>query len=437
MGDIKTRIPKNRINVLKFILYSFIGILMFFIPIKLGGEKIIPIDHIVNAIKSIPYYNYTYGGIIIITGGIYPFIFKTWNKDKVTTIFSILNVFGIILTFMLIFNIGSSIFLEPDMTPFIYEKIVIPVTTIIPVGSMFLAFIMDYGLMEFIGILMGPIMKPIWKVPGRSAIEGVAAFVGSYSIALLITNRAYTEGKYTEKEACIIATGFSTVAVTIMMIVAKTSGIIEYWTFYILFTLATTFAVTAITARIYPLSRKPDTYYNDKPRDMEPELRGNRLKIAWQEAMIVADNSPSIFENILRNLKDGIKLAISVAPSVVSIGVLGLVIANFTPFFDILGYLFYPFTLILRLPDPLLAAKASAISISEMLLPAIIVAESPFITRFIISVVSVSEILFFAASIPCILLTEIPLTLKDIIIIWIERVILSLLIAAPILHLIF
>ncbi len=27
-------------------------------------------------------------------------------------------------------------------------------------------------------------MKPIWKTPGRSAIDAVASFVGSYSLAL-------------------------------------------------------------------------------------------------------------------------------------------------------------------------------------------------------------------------------------------------------------
>lgn len=49
--------------------------------------------------------------------------------------------------------------------------------------------------MEFVGIFMKPVMQPIWKTPGRSAIDAVASFVGSYSVALLITNRVYKEGK--------------------------------------------------------------------------------------------------------------------------------------------------------------------------------------------------------------------------------------------------
>lgn len=436
MNRVKLKDKKNEVKAFKFLLYSFIGVFMFFIPIKLRGSRTIPIDHLVNMLKALPYYEPIYGGVLIIIGAIFPFVNGTWNKDRTTTVFSMLNILGVIFLIMLIFNIGPYPLLESDMISFIYKNIVIPVTTIIPIGSIFLAFIMNYGLMELIGVLMRPIMKPIWKTPGRSAIDAVTAFVGSYSVALLITNRAYKEGKYTEREASIIGSGFTTVAVTIMIIVAKTSGIIEHWTFYFLFTLAVTFTVTAITSRIYPLNRKPETYYKGKDGDIEPDLKGNPFKIAWQEAMAVLNESSPLLENIWRNLKDGIRLAISIAPNIISIGVLGLIIANYTPLFDILGYLFYPITLILRIPEPLLAAKASAISISEMLLPAVVVAEAPLVTRFIIAVVSVSEILFFSASIPCILSTEIPLTLKDIMIIWVQRVILSLVIAGPILLLI-
>ncbi len=40
MGDTNTKRLDNRINALKFIIYSFIGIFMFFISIELGGKKL-------------------------------------------------------------------------------------------------------------------------------------------------------------------------------------------------------------------------------------------------------------------------------------------------------------------------------------------------------------------------------------------------------------
>lgn len=397
-------------KIFKFILYSAIGIFMFFVPITINGTNTIPVDHIVNFIKTIPNYGPIYSGIIVTIGGLLPFINKSWKKNTSTIIFSLLKLVGIVFIFMAIFNRGPAFLLAEDVIPFVYNKIVITVTTIVPIGSIFLAFLVNFGLMEFIGVLMEPIMRPVWKTPGRSAIDAVASFVGSYSIALLITDRVYQEGKYTGKEAAIIATGFSTVSATFMIVVAKTLGLMDMWLLYFWLTLIITFVVTAITARIYPLSKKPDTYYMDQKGISEEVTSGNRFKRAYIEGMKAFDSAPTVVESVIGNFKSGIKLALSIGPLLMSIGVLGIVIAEYTPVFDIVGYIFYPFTLITRVPEPLLAAKANALSIAEMFLPAMLVTEAPLVTRFLIAVVSVSEILFFSASIPCMMATQIPLT---------------------------
>lgn len=425
-------------DLLKFVLFAAFGIFMFFIPIVIGeGSSTIPIDHIVGFLKGIPNFGRIYALIIVILGAILPFVRKTWNKTTTEIVFSMLKLLGIPLVIMAFLNRGPVFLMRDDVIPFIYNSIVITVTMVVPVGSVFLAFLVNYGLMEFIGVFMQPVMKPIWKTPGRSAIDAVASFVGSYSLALLITDKVYQDGKYNGKEAAIIATGFSTVSATFMIVVARTLGIMDQWLLYFWLTLAITFIVTAITARIYPLSKKPSEYYLNQPGDPEEQVVGNRFQTALNEGMTAFKNSPTVIESVTDNLKNGINLALSIGPLLMSIGVLGIVIAEYTPVFDVIGYIFYPFTLITRVPEPLLAAKAVSLSIAEMFLPALLVTESHIITKFLIAIVSVSEILFFSASIPCIMATKIPLTIKEYFIIWIERVVLSILIAAPILHLIF
>ncbi|KDE65141.1 histidine transporter [Fusobacterium necrophorum BFTR-1] len=422
----------------KFIFCSLFGIFMFFVPISIEGKSSIPLDHIVSWILKIPYYRETYGLILCFLGVILPFWKGTWNKSRVKMIFSIINIAALPFILMAVFHIGPEALLEKDMIPFIYSKIVVPVTTIVPVGSVFLAFIISYGLMEFVGVFMRPIMKPIFKTPGRSAIDAVASFVGSYSIALLITNGVYREGKYTSKEACIIATGFSTVSATFMIIVAKTLGFMEnHWLAYFWTTVFVTFLVTAITARIYPLSQKSDMYFQGIQGNIEQDVPKNKWNIALQEAIRVSENAPTILENTKINLLEGFKLAFNMAPSLMAVGTLGLILAKYTPLFDIVGYIFYPFTLLIGISEPLLAAKALAMSIAEMFLPAVPVAEASMATKFIVGVSCVSEILFFSASIPCMLSTDIPLTMKDYFIIWFERVALSILITAPFAYLIF
>lgn len=422
----------------KFFVYSFIGTFMFFVPVTIGEKNSIMLDHIVswiqaNATGVLPYYSLA----LILAGALYPFYSGTWKKSTVDMVFSFFKIIGLVVGIMIVFGFGPAWLFAPDMGPFLFDKLVISVGLLVPIGAVFLALLVGYGLLEFIGVLMQPIMRPIWRTPGRSAIDAVASFVGSYSLGLLITNRVYKEGKYTAREAAIIATGFSTVSATFMVIVAKTLGLMDMWNLYFWVTLIVTFIVTAITTRIWPLNRIKDDYYEGSVPQPEVKPEGSRLTAAWNEAQETVKQAPSLLENIWENLRDGLLMAMAILPSILSIGLLGLVLAEFTPIFDWIGYIFYPFTYILQLPEPMLVAKASALGIAEMFLPALLVVKSGMIVKFVIAVVSISSIIFFSAVVPCIVATEIPISIPKLIVIWVQRVILTLIIVTPIAFMLF
>lgn len=429
---------RSNTGMWKFFVYSFIGAFMFFVPVTIGEKNSIMLDHIVswiqaNATGVLPYYSL----IIILAGAVYPFISGTWKKSTVDMVFSFFKIIGLVVGVMIVFGFGPAWLFAPDMGPFLFDKLVISVGLLVPIGAVFLALLVSYGLLEFIGVLMQPIMRPIWRTPGRSAIDAVASFVGSYSLGLLITNRVYKEGKYTAREAAIIATGFSTVSATFMVIVAKTIGLMDMWNLYFWVTLIVTFIVTAITAHIWPLNRIKDDYYEGSVPQPELQPEGSRLTAAWNEAQETVKQAPSLLANVWENLRDGLLMAMAILPSILSIGLLGLVLAEFTPIFDWIGYIFYPFTYILQLPEPMLVAKASALGIAEMFLPALLVVKSGMIVKFVIAVVSISSIIFFSAVVPCIVATEIPISIPKLIVIWVQRVILTLIIVTPIAYLLF
>lgn len=179
-----------------------------------------------------------------------------------------------------------------------------------------------------------------------------------------------------------------------MVIVAKTLGLMEMWNTYFWVTLVVTIAVTAITVRIRPLSKIKDEYYEGATPQPEAEITGSRFVAAWSEAKGTVADSPDLLENIRVNVKDGLMIAMAILPSVLSIDLLGLVLAEFTPIFDWIGYIFYPCTLALQLPEQMLIAKASALGIAEMFLPALLVTESVLIVKFVVAVVSGSGIIF-------------------------------------------
>lgn len=365
-----------------------------------------------------------------------PFINGGWKASKLRMVFAFANVVGLVVGAVLIFGGGPAWLTDESMGPFLLNKLVIPVGLIVPVGAVFLALLVGYGLMEFLGVFCQPVMRPLWRTPGRSAVDAVASFVGSYSLGLLITDRMYRGGRYTGREAAIIATGFSTVSASFMVIVAKALDLMEYWSMYFWLALVVTFAVTAITVRIPPLSRIKDETYLGVEHHAEEKVTGRRAATAWNEALLAVHRAPSFAQNMRDNVWDGLKMAMAILPSILSVGLAGLLLAKYTPVFDWLGYLFVPFAWVVGLEDPMLVGKASATGIAEMFLPATLAAGHESIElRMVVAIICVSAIIFFSALVPCLLATSIPLRLRDMVIIWFIRVALTILIATPLVRL--
>ena len=418
--------------LIQLIVFSAIGLVMFFVPFTIGEKSTILFDHGATYLVN---QQHTLSVILLfmlmIFGVSKPFIDGSWRKNITHKILTVFKVLGLVLAVMYISGNAPAFMMEKDMLPFLFEKLALPVGMIVPLGALILAFLVGFGLLEMVGVLMQPIMKPIWRTPGASAIDAVASFVGSYSIGLLITNRVYLQKQYSAREAIIIATGFSTVSAAFMVIVAKTLGLMEFWNLFFWSTLVITFIVTAITARIPPISR----FDNELDRPNLDYKRGTRLKAAYELGLSTSRRA-SDFKHILwSNFRDGLIMAAAIVPSIIAVGLTGLLLAKYTPVFDALGLLLYPFTWLGGLPEPLVAAKGMSAGLAEMFLPALLLSEADMLTRYVAGVISISSVLFFSAMIPCVLATEIPISVGKMVIVWFQRVALSILLAAAFGHL--
>jgi len=420
------------IALLQLIVFSIIGLVMFFVPFTIGEKSTILFDHgatyLVNQQHTL---SVTLLFMLMIFGVSKPFIDGSWRKNITHKILTVFKILGLVLAVMYITGNAPAFMMEKDMLPFLFEKLALPVGMIVPLGALILAFLVGFGLLEMVGVLMQPIMKPIWKTPGASAIDAVASFVGSYSIGLLITNRVYLQKQYSAREAIIIATGFSTVSAAFMVIVAKTLGLMEFWNLFFWSTLVITFIVTAITARIPPISQ----FDNEVERPNLDYKRGTRLKAAYELGLSTSRRASDFKQILWTNFRDGLTMAAAIVPSIIAVGLTGLLLAKYTPVFDALGLLLYPFTWLGGLPEPLVAAKGMSAGLAEMFLPALLLSEADMLTRYVAGVISISSVLFFSAMIPCVLATEIPISVGKMVIVWFQRVALSILLAAAFGHL--
>lgn len=433
------RIRKNMKFMPKFIGFSAVGAFMFFVSIPFKGKNSIPLDHLTTLIRKGMGDGQNYWILFLVLFGLFwSFYRKTWNKDKTAVVFTVFKVIGTIFVIMYVFGLGPEFLLtNKNLFPYLFDTVNKSLAVLIPVGGIFLAFLTNYGLMEFIGVLVQPVMKPVWKTPGRSAIDAVSSFVGSYSLALLITDKVYQEGKYTKKEATIIAIGFSSVSTTFMIVVANTLNLMDRWNFYFWTTLVITFIATAVTARIYPISRVPDEYLAGVTPKPEEKVTSHRFKHALADALDTASGSGSLIKNVGSSFLEGLVMCASILSIIMAIGVLGMLLALYTPIFNVIGYVFYPFTWLIRIPDALTAAQALSTSFIDMSLPCVFVAESALPTRYVVGVTCISEIIFLSGMVPCVLSTSISVKMKDLLIVWAERVIISVLLAGMIAYIVF
>jgi nucleoside recognition membrane protein YjiH len=408
--------------------YSLIGLLIFFVPLEIGGRSTILLDHAATALQT--HARPLVIGIamlFMLYGALQPWFSGSWRGDLTRTVFSVLKVLGLLIGVAYLFGVGPEALYQPGMLPFLFDKLVLSLALIVPLGALALVFLIGFGLLELIGVLMQPVMRPIWRTPGKSAIDAVASFVGSYSVGLLITDRMYRQGHYSVREAAIIATGFSTVSAPFMVIIAKTLGLMEIWNLYFWSAMLVTFSVTAVSARIYPLSRLPSE------SRAEPQLQAgeSRIASAWRAGLSQAACAPSLPSALRETFVDGLRMTAAILPSILAVGLLGLLAAKHTPLFDALGVLFYPLTWLFGLNEPMDVARAISSGLAEMFLPAMLLKDADMLVKFVTAIVSVSSVLFLSASIPCVLATRIPLRLRDLLLVWLQRTFLSLLFSIP------
>ena len=129
---------------------------------------------------------------------------------------------------MILFGIGPAWITSAGTGGVILNDLMTVITIVFVFASFLLPFLTDFGLMEFIGTLARRVFRPLFRLPGRAAVDGAASWFGSSIVGLVITTEQYDRGYYTEREALVIALNFSVVSVAFAKVVTDFAGLGEY-----------------------------------------------------------------------------------------------------------------------------------------------------------------------------------------------------------------
>ena len=366
---------------------------------------------------------------------------------SVTPVWLVLRILGFIVVWMVVLkdkiNLGSffDMIVADESATFILNELLTSLVIIFVIASMLLPLLLDFGLLEFIGAIFTKIMRPVFLIPGRAAVDCITSWIGDGTLGVMLTANQYESGYYSAKEAAIISTNFSAVSITFSLIVLSQVDMVDYFGVYYLLVCLVGIVCAIIIPRIPPLSLKKDDYVVESAHDNEniSENYSSSVKYGLDLAIKRVESHKGIGEFLKNGLENAFGMWFSVMPIVMIIGTASLVLANNTQVFEILGKPFLPLLNFLKVPESLEASKTMIVGFSDMFTPSIIAASTiqSQMTKFIVATISVTQLIYLSEVGGLILASSIPVNLFELFAIFIERTIISLLIVAPIAHLLF
>ncbi len=414
-------------NLWKFLLCSALGVFVFFVQITIGGNARIPVDHLIALLKAGLKDVYAYVILVLIVMAL---VMRRGKKGG--WFFLVQSVLG--LAFTALFCLG----LLPEALDGVVKSAVDATGNIlcaIFLTSVFVPLLTEYGLVDFVGVFFRPFMRRVFLTPGSSAVIGVSAFLGNYSMGHVLSRKMYDQGQFTQKEAVIVSVGFSTCSIGLMINLVNYLGLMPLWNVYVLDILLVTFATTILAARIPPIRWKKDSYAPGvEPRPEEACPRQDLGREALRQALDKARSAPPFLSSVKDMFARVIPVICEITGTSMFIITLALVLKAYTPIFSWIGMLFLPVLRLCGLAMEEAAACAAPLGacLFEPVLSGVISqgVTLSFAARWIIAIVPYSSIIFFAGFIPSLWKSGIPCKIWEMLLIWLERMVIGICLAA-------
>jgi len=435
----------------KFIIPSLIGTILFVIPIQHNGNLTIPVAVFANLLlELISGFSLTIIWLLISLSAVLSIVHKfigmplLSKNEKLDNLFNLswfwfsVRMLGFVLVNMIYFDIGPE-FLIGEATGLLVVTDLIPILVcVFLLAGLLLALLLNYGLLDFFGALLIKVMRPVFDLPGRSALDCVASWLGDGSIGVLLTSKQYEEGFYSKREATVVATTFSAVSITFCLVVLSQVGLEHMFIpFYLIVSFAGIVAAI-IVPRLPPLSRVPNTYHKNKPQKEDIPKGTSAARFGLEMALNKAAKAPGMKGFLKEGMENVLEMWFGTLPVILAFGTLALVVAEYTPIFEILGIPFIPIYQLLQIPEAKLASQTVVVGFADMFLPSVIATgiESD-LSRFVIAATSVTQLIYMSEIGSIIMGSRIPVSLKNLFIIFIERTLVTLPVIAILAHLLF
>lgn len=436
--------PIETKHIWKFVIASVIGAFLFLVPIPNGTTFTIPIGIVIDwmsgllareAIDLAPLLVLvfiTFSCVMTLINMIFKpeFIQNNEHVNKLFTpapLYLVSRFLGLIIVYMVYFGMG------PEMiTSGATGGSMLGVSATLVSVVMCIAFLMplltDFGIMEFVGILLRKVVRPLFTVPGRSAVDLMTSWLGASNAAAILTTRQYETGFYSAREAATISMNFSFVSIPFCFVIAKLIGVDSKFTVFYLICLLGGILLAMIIPRIPPLSNLPDTYDEISGKRINEDIPQGVSMMKW--ALNLAGkraSSTSAKDVVEQGLHVYSSMFLDLIPVVMSWGTIVLIIVEYTPVFDFISMPFGWYMDLCGIEGAMEVAPTALVGFTDMYIPPLMLADFPIErTRFIMGAVSLLQIIYMTEVGLIVLKSRVPVNVGHLFVVFLERTIIAI-----------
>ncbi|KPQ22811.1 MAG: hypothetical protein HLUCCA13_16240 [Halomonas sp. HL-48] len=441
--------PIQRRHLIKFLIPSLIGVLLFLVPFQVGDTINIGMGLMADSLQSLLGSALPAIAVVVlclsVVATLYAKVARPGWAEKgvlhemfhVGPLWLAMRILGAIFAVMTYFQFGPE-FVTASFTGGVMLNDLAPVLlTFFFFAALLLPFLVEFGFMEFIGSLVRKPFRIIFNLPGRSAIDATASWMGSGTVGVLITTQQYEQGFYNRREASVIATNFSVVSIAFALLVTSFVDINHLFVQFYFTVVVSGLIAAVIVPRLPPLSRKSNDYYEPVGCQLreEPTEKVGLFRYSLIQATNRAAGAPGPRKLARLALINVMDIFLALLPLVFAIGTVALILAEFTPLFTWLSYPMVPVLELLRIPEAEAAAPATLVGFADMFLPAVLATNiESELTRFVIACLSLTQLIYMSEIGALLLKSKIPIKLWELVAIFLLRTAITLPIIAFMAH---
>ncbi len=392
--------------ILRFAIPSLLSLLLFLVPLPIDGSSTIIVAVLANFLNKTmsPVLPALILCICIVSALLA--LYCRWREVHdgiigklfgVNLHWLVLRCIGAIVAIMVFFESGPEAVWGVNTGQTMVGQLVPTVMTLFLAVIFLLPLMTEYGIMEFVGVLVSRFFRFLFRLPGRGAIDAMASWLGAAPLGALVTTQQYERGHYNRREALSIISSFSLASVAFCLLIASILEITHIFPQFYGSVAIVSVVLAVVVCRLPPLIWVADSYHIEAKRTELVPAGVSVWSWAIKQAVAKASDAEPLLQQIKHSAIRLLDLWFGLIPTVIAIGTLALMVAEFTPLFNWIAFPFQLYLQILGVPEASAAAPSMVVGFADMILPAVLGSgiESE-LTRFIIAGISVTQVIYMS-----------------------------------------